>query len=324
MDKVSIILPAYNVESYLARTLRSLLNQTYKNLEILVVDDCSKDGTRQVIRQFAQGDPRIVPILLDVNHGVSYARNAALDTMTGDWVCFCDGDDWYAEDYLEQMISCVWETGADYVICDYYVVPENGPAIRSNSIRGLTTGCDPKLVVACGSPYSWTRMIKRDLFEKFGVRYPENCNRSEELPVIPVLATCSRKIGIVDKPLYYYFQRSNGSSASNVAQVDYEKMFFTPFNLLRQAIGDEYEQELEYLIIYALFYGRILDMCKQGLSTAEIKAKIREYTAQYPNYGKNPYLPNAGIFKRSFIMFERWNWILGLRILAKVHSLLVH
>ena len=101
-------------------------------------------------------------------------------------------------------------------------------------------------------------------------------------------------------------------------------MFFTPFNLLRQSVGDEYDQELEYLIIYALFYGQILEMCKQGVETSKIKGKIREYTAQYPNYWKSPYLPNAGMFKRCFIIFEKWNWVYGLRILAKIHSVLAH
>lgn len=323
MDKVSIIVPVYKVEQYLERCIDSLLGQSHKNVEVILVEDGSPDNSGVICDDYAKKDNRVV-VIHQPNQGVSAARNHGLDIMTGDWVCFCDGDDWYAEDYVAQMLSCAMETGADYLICDYWVAPDNGPALRSNSTQGLYTGCDPKVVVACASPYSPTRMIRRELFERSGVRYPLNCKRSEELPVIPVLATYAGKIGIVDKPLYYYFQRSDGSSASNVTQVDYEKMFFAPFNLLKQAIGDGYEQELEYLLIYALFYGRILEMCKQNLSTADIREKIREYAAQYPNYGKNPYLSKVGIFKRCFILFEQWEWILGLRILAKIHNLLVH
>lgn len=322
MDKVSVIVPVYRVEQYLQRCVDSLLKQTYSNIEIILIDDGSPDNCGALCDALAQKDARIV-VVHQPNQGVSAARNHGLDIMTGEWVCFCDADDWYAEDYIEQMYHCAQQTGADYLICDYYLASESGPMLASNSAGALTTGCDPKMVVACGSPYSWSRMIKKELFEKSGVRYPTNCKRSEELPVIPVLATYAKKIGVVNKPLYYYFQRSDGTSASNLVQMD-EEQFFVPFNLLKQALGEGYERELEYLIIYAFFYGRILEMCKQKRTKKEIRQKIREYAQMYPDYATNPYLSQMGIFKKCFIWFEKQGWILPLRMLGKIHSMIVH
>lgn len=321
MEKVSIIVPVYNVESYLRRCVKSLLDQTYSNVEILLIDDGSTDASGDLCDRLAEQDSRILTIH-QTNQGVSAARNCGLDSLSGDWVCFCDGDDWYDLGFVEKMLACAENTGADYLICDYYIAQNNGTLLCPNSTKILNTGCDPRLVVACGAPYSCVHMIKRKLFKKSNVRYPEHCKRSEELPVIPVLATYAEKIGIVKEPLYYYFQRNDGSSASNSPQTDEE--FFKPFCLLKQAIGSGYEKELEYLIIYALFYGRILEMCKKGLDRAEIKDKLREYKKKYPRYGKNPYISQSGLFKKCFIKFEEWNWIFGLRILAKIHSKVAH
>lgn len=323
MDKVSIIVPVYRVEEYLERCVNSLLAQTYTNLEILLVDDGSPDRSGVICDDFAAQDDRIV-VLHQENQGVSAARNRALDVMSGEWVCFCDGDDWYAPQFVEDMLSCAAENQADYILCDYYVVGDKGPALRAHSTAGLFTGCGAKLAVACGSPYSWTRMIRRELVEKTGIRYPVGFGRSEELPVIPALAAYADKIGVVDKPLYYYFQRSDHSSASNAALDGYEENFQQLLGLLEKAVGAGYERELEYLAIYALFYGGILVRCKQRASSAELRAKLREYAERYPDYGHNPYLERVGFFKRLFIRFECLGWLLPLRVMARLHALLVH
>lgn len=323
MDKVSIIVPVYKVESYLERCVRSLRMQTHTNLEILLVDDGSPDRSGAVCDELAAQDARIV-VLHQENQGVSAARNRALDAMSGDWVCFCDGDDWYAPEMVAEMLACAMSEGADYILCDYYVVSDKGPALCAHSTAGLFTGCDAKLAVACGSPYSWTHMIRRELFEKTGIRYPVGFGRSEELPVIPALAAHAEKIGVVDKPLYYYFQRSDHSSASNAALDGYEENFLKLLGLLEKAIGAGYERELEYLAIYALHYGGILVRCKQRVPAEQLRAKLREYTERYPDYGHNPYLTRVGLFKRLFIRFECMGWLLPLRVMARVHALLVH
>lgn len=323
MDKVSIILPAYNVESYLPKTLTSLLEQTHQDLEILVVDDCSKDRTRQVIQDFARKDARIVPILLDKNGGVSNARNTALDAMTGDWVCFCDGDDWYESAFVEKMLVCAKSEQADYIICDYQIASDHKQPIKANTVDGLCSGCDPKTVIALGSLSSCTHMFSSALFRRAGLRYPTECRQFEELPVIPALAKYAVRIGIVDEPLYNYYQRGDGSSASNRA-TDYKENFRKAFSKLTDILGSEYEKELEYHAIYALHYGEILTLCKQGANRKTVVKAIRDNKQKYPGYLKNPYLQKMGMFKRAFLWAENFQMVFVLRLFAKLHSKLVN
>ena len=105
MCKVSIIVPVYNVGRYLERTVHSLLNQTHRNVEVLLIDDGSKDDSRQVMEKLAAEDSRVVALVQPCNQGVSAARNRGLDEMTGEWVCFCDGDDWYEPAFVEKMLN---------------------------------------------------------------------------------------------------------------------------------------------------------------------------------------------------------------------------
>ena len=114
MEKVSIIVPVYKVEAYLQRCVESLVRQTYPHVEIILVDDGSPDRSGELCDVFAKEDSRIV-VVHQENQGVSAARNRGLDAMTGDWVCFCDGDDWFELDFVEHMLKCAQEEIADYV-----------------------------------------------------------------------------------------------------------------------------------------------------------------------------------------------------------------
>lgn len=323
MNKVSVIIPVYNVEKYLPRTIGALLNQTYQNLEIILVDDCSKDGSRRVMEEYAAGDRRIRCFFQDPNQGVSEARNRGLDAVTGDWVCFCDGDDWYEPEFVEKMLSCAETEGADYIICDYQIAVDGKPPVASGSTGGLTTGCDPRVVIACGPVSSCTHMFRKELFDVSGARYPKGCRQYEELPVVPALAKFASRIGVVSEPLYNYYQRGDGTSASNTA-TEVQRNFLIGLEGLRKILGDGYEKELEYHAIYALHYGEILALCKQGAGTKKILQAIALRQKEYPDYLKNPYVKSMGIAKRMFLLAQKLRLVFALRIFAKIHSVYVH
>ena len=324
MDKVSIILPVYGVEPYLERALDSLLSQTYKNIEIIPIDDCSPDNCRAILKSYEQKYEQLRPIYFDENRGVSAARNAALDIMSGDWVCFCDGDDWYADCYVQKMLERAKAQNLDMVLCDYYIATEGKPPLRAGSLGTTEQIRDKMTEIASGSLSSCTKLIKREVVERAGIRYPVGVKQSEELPVLPVWAKYSKKIGVLDEPLYYYYQRPSGGSASNNSKSDSEKIFCDALALLRERLGEGYERELECRAIYSLFYGEILKMCKNKAKAREIKAKIAEYEAAWPSYKTNPYMNNFGFFKKTFISLVGARFVFGLRVLAKVHSMLIH
>lgn len=322
MDKISIIVPVYNVEPYLGRCIDSLITQSYMDLEIILIDDCSSDKSAMIMATYAEKDSRIRCFYQSKNQGVSAARNLGLKKMDGDWVCFCDGDDWYLPNYVETMLACAKKESADYVICDYQIVSDQGKPLVAHCVDALNSGCDPALVVACGPLSSCVHMFHRRLFSQLSVRYPYGCRRYEELAVIPVLAKYASKIGIVHDALYCYFQRRNGTSASN-SFFSSEDDFLQAFQIMSDFLGVEYEKEMEYHAIYALFYGEILLMCKRKESSCSIRQQIEYYEKRYPNYASNPYMEHFGKVKKVFFLMERCRLIIGLRLYAKIHQKLI-
>ena len=123
-EKITVIVPVYNVENYLKKCLDSLINQTYKNLEIIVINDGSTDNSGGICQEYAQKDSRIIYIEKE-NGGLSDARNAGLDRMTGSYVTFVDSDDWIEQDYVEVLYNKLTEYQADVSVGNYYSYNED-------------------------------------------------------------------------------------------------------------------------------------------------------------------------------------------------------
>ena len=118
-DLVSVIIPAYNIEKYVAETIESVLNQTYKNWEIVITDDCSTDRTIDVIEKYASRDARIHLWKLDKNSGAAAARNNSIKQARGRYIAFLDGDDWWYPTKLEKQIQFMEENGYEFTFTDF-------------------------------------------------------------------------------------------------------------------------------------------------------------------------------------------------------------
>lgn len=132
-DKISVIVPVYNVKPYLQRCIDSILNQTYTNLEIICVDDGSTDGSTEILDGYMSHDPR-VKIIHQKNTGTSGARNAGLDAVTGDWVTFVDSDDWLEKDMYKYLLSDPKVENADIRACGYFFSYPDGEVEVKNRL----------------------------------------------------------------------------------------------------------------------------------------------------------------------------------------------
>ena len=122
---ISVIVPVYNVEKYLSRCLDSIISQTYRKLEIVLVDDGSTDNSSMICDEYAKKDCRITVIHTE-NHGLSEARNKGIENSHGEYVSFVDSDDYLHKRFLETLLNLVIETGSDLSVCDFVRVDENG------------------------------------------------------------------------------------------------------------------------------------------------------------------------------------------------------
>ena len=130
MSKVSIVVPIYNVEKYLEQCIDSIINQTLKDIEIILVDDGSPDNCPQICDDYAKKDSRI-KVVHKKNGGLSSARNAGIEVATGDYIGFVDSDDYIELDMYEKMYSIAIENNVDFVMSDYYRVSDGGKVIAT-------------------------------------------------------------------------------------------------------------------------------------------------------------------------------------------------
>ncbi len=322
MEKISIIVPVYNVEPYLSKCVESLCGQTYGNLEIILVDDGSVDDSGRIMEQYSQQDARVKAIFQSRNMGVSVARNRGLEEATGDWIAFCDSDDWYLPEAMEKLLNCAHRENADYIVCNYQLVSDGKPGIPVDITAGIRENLNNQNVVACGPVSSCCHLFARALFAKSGARYPEGIGHFEELPVVPVLAKYATRIAVVNEPLYCYYQRSGGSASNTTTDIEQELL--DVLGRMGQALGEGFEAEATYHGIYCLMYGNLLQKCKAGATGREMKECIARYEKLFPQYQRNEYYRSLGIAKRAFLWFERRRWYWAMRLLARIHSILVH
>ena len=210
--KISIVVPAYNAEKYLPLTLKSIINQTYDNLEIIVIDDCSTDKTKDIIKDFAKKDSRIIQYYSEINQGVSKTRNMGLRTFSGDYIMFVDADDLLVKDCIEIQVKNAEKYDADIVDSYHLVVYED-----KGKKYCFTEGKVPKQVLNMGSlkdnidiltkaTYITGKIIKRDLVKD--VLFNENLRRYEDLVFEHTLKSKLKNYVFLNDVIYYYVQVS--------------------------------------------------------------------------------------------------------------------
>lgn len=240
---VSVIVPVYKVEKYLEKCVASIISQTYKNLEIILVDDGSPDNCPNMCDEFAKKDKRI-KVIHKENGGLSDARNAGLDIMTGDFVCFVDSDDWVESTYVETMLVEQQKINADVVACGINLVDEESGEVGIYYKLDKTTTFESSEIIekyyngnGIISGVAWNKLYKKQIFEN--LRYPKGIVFEDVAIILNVLFQCN-KIVILEDTLYNYLDRSGSimKSAWNHQKL-VSKLFM-------------FEQRLDFLILNKL------------------------------------------------------------------------
>lgn len=212
--KVSIIMPAYNAEAFLNRSITSVRNQTYENWELLIVDDGSIDQSKEIVRNFASSDSRI-KLLCNEHGGTARARNTALDVAQGDFFAFLDADDVYHPRYLERLVGTALREKSDLVICGITRGTEFDAFLQSD-VRGAYTVISVDQAFAAMYGGEWPLMIApvnklyhRDLFEY--VRFPEG-RYFEDAATTNLALYKAKRVVVLKASLYFYYNTPNSSS----------------------------------------------------------------------------------------------------------------
>lgn len=258
-ELISVIVPIYNVEDYIDRCVNSICGQSYKNLEIILVDDGSPDKCGEICNEYAIHDSRIIVIHKE-NGGLSDARNAGLNVCRGKYVTFIDSDDYIELDYIETLYMSLIENQADISIGDYLYETEDGLTINSylnsgkvrvfNQKEAIGELCKMKLF----SNSAWGKLYPTEFFSD--IRYPKG-KIYEDIPVTYRLILKAKRVVFCEKPIYHYIFRLQAISKGSFKPQRLDALQFVKqmkYDIVK--IYPEYKELLanrefeEYIYIY--------------------------------------------------------------------------
>lgn len=285
-DLISIIIPVYNAENYIARCLDTVINQTYKNLQIIIINDGSTDKSGDICREYAQKDNRI-EYYYQANAGQAVARNKALDQMTGDYVAFVDADDYVSYDFVEMLYSELKKNSAQIAICDY---------LRTNRLDEKITICNTlnKINVITGkellywfvdqdpvmTDVLWNKLFCGDLFQD--IRFPEGKIYEDFLVCDKLLMETSRVV-YIEKKMYFYFINPKSTTKKSwslksmdiLEQLEKRAEFYSDLKEIKLYDRTIFDIEVYLLAFYYYFCHEELISRERGLQF------VREYRAKY-------------------------------------------
>lgn len=216
-EKISVIVPVYNVELYMKKCIESLIGQTYPNLEILLVDDGSTDATGQICDRYAEKDNRI-QVLHKENGGLSDARNYGIDRARGSLLAFVDGDDWIHPQMYELMSGVMECQNADVVTCQFEQrnadFAKQRYRLEQVNLKVLN-GTEALSEIEIPLVVAWNKLYKKEIFDN--IRYPKGKLHEDEYVIHKIFYQC-RKVAVMDKPLYFYTIRHDSIVAHMTAK----------------------------------------------------------------------------------------------------------
>lgn len=249
MAKVSIVVPVYNVEKYLAKCLDSLLSQTYKDIKIIVVNDGSPDNCQNIIDEYQKNNPEIIESYIKENGGLSDARNYGLKYVDSEYVCFVDSDDYIENNLVERCIETIEKDNSDLVHFNYcrdnYETNE-----KENIINRIEAGVynlkEDNYILAYSANAAWNKMYKTKLFKENNIEFPKGLLYEDLATTTRILTLCN-KVSYIDDVLYHYQVSRSGQIMSKVSDDIITVCEFIVDYYKENNIFDMYYSELDYL-----------------------------------------------------------------------------
>lgn len=303
MVKISVIIPAYNVEKYIDKCLTSLVNQTLDSIEIIVVNDGSVDNTKNIIDKYKDNYPDIIKIINIKNSGIGPARNIGIKKATGKYITFIDSDDYIKEDALEIAYKEIEKSNSDIVVWDYYEVNESGHILKKDNIKSFnpTSVLDNKELLFNINPAPWNKLYKKELFND--IKFPNNRIKYEDLLTTPKVLLKATKITKIEQVLSYYLIRDNGETKTIDKRVFdiLEVLDGLTTYLKKEKKYSSLEQEVEYLNIEHVMFHVVKQryVKSKKMSNEFIYRAFAYLNTNFPNWKKNKY------YKRHVRLYKR-------------------
>lgn len=291
--KLSIIVPVYNVYEYIDKCLKSLVNQTLENIEIIVVNDGSPDNSQEIIDKYTKQFPNKIKSFITENGGQGAARNFGIEKASGEFIAFVDSDDFVEVEMYEKMYKRAIEKNSDIVICGNNVITLNGKIIKETS---LLFNNNDILNILFGKMAVWNKIYKRSLLLKNKIKFRSKVWYEDVDFTIKVLFS-NVKIDYIDLPLYNYIIRE-GSTMNNKNIERNTEIIYAFDEIIKyfknEKLYNKYKEEIEFLCIYHIYIcgiTRVLRIKAEHKTKKIIISKFINYTNDnFKDYKKNKYI----------------------------------
>jgi glycosyltransferase involved in cell wall biosynthesis len=276
---VSVIIPMYNVEKYIAQCINSIINQSYNNLEIILINDGSHDYSGDIANDFSKKDKRI-KVVHTINRGVSEARNLGIETAKGEYIIFVDSDDFLAPEYVEYMLSIAEKTGANFVMSkNCFRFPGDELQIKNDMVQNCTPAEAAAALLYPGHIEigCWNKMFNRDFLIKSKITFPVNFFMGEGLNFIIAAAQLTNCVGVGQKRVYYY-RKDNPNSATTVLNVPkYINALDAIDNIENKAIAKsvQFKEALKLHRYLTVFF---------AMNAILLTDSVKDYEVEYKSY----------------------------------------
>lgn len=307
MVKVSVIVPVYNVEKYIRKCLDSLVNQTLEDIEIIVVNDGSKDSSIDILKEYAEKHNNI-KVYEKENGGLSDARNYGLQFATGKYIAFLDSDDYVDVNLYKRMYEKAKAEDSDMVECNFYWVYDNKTKKDiGQKYKGKKQMFEKARVVA------WNKLYKKEILEKAKTQFSKGL-RYEDVEFFYKLVPYMERVSFIKEPLIYYVQRKQ--SIVNTQNEKTKDIFTVLDNVIQyykeNNLYEEYKEVIEYTYARLLLCSSFKRMCK--IKDKNIRKKLLNETwinlnKNFPNWKENKILnTNLDNKKRYMLSVNRFTY----------------
>ena len=277
---LTIAVPIYNVEKYLEKCLDSIVNQTFTDIEIICVDDCSPDNSEKIVKKYALHDPRVKLIRHEKNLGLGGARNTGIRAAKAEYIASVDSDDTIEVDMLDALWKATENGVMDVVCCGFDKRDEKGHVISYHQLspasilnKNMSTN-----IFSVVNPAFWNKLWRRTLFVDNDIFFPENVY-FEDMPTTPRILANTKTIKIVDRCLYHYLIRNDSITNSFSAQhiIDYLKGFEMLLEYLK-----EHDLYVRYLAEFKAYVNTVCrfhahKVIESAMHENEIKQYLRHF-----------------------------------------------
>ncbi|WP_313581101.1 glycosyltransferase [Chishuiella sp.] len=313
--KISVIIPVYNTEKYLSKCLESVINQTLKDIEIIVINDGSTDSSQNIIDLYTSKDDRIISIIKK-NGGLSDARNMGIDNSNGNYLAFIDSDDYIDEYMLENMYNLSQKHQSEIVLCDLVKVNEKGEEFRdlpqSPQLADKIILKDDFTIFGEMSCFACNKIFKKSLFNKH--RFKKGIH-FEDIELIPKLVLDSTVISKINQPFYKYFERQDSITKSHTKRgLDMFLAVNEVSNYFKNSVYNNSKTDLKRFQIFQGYYSYLAYV-------AYVKDKSLKKNMLF---ALSEFLFSNSINKKEIINYKRFNnnYLMSLPNKKKIFYLL--